>query len=193
MNLTANQKRLFVVLAITLVGLTIDQFIGGPEPASATTADSLLVRPAADPAAAGAGQSSPSRADKAPTVRTWGAPGIQSRLASLATTDAPATDDSDHRDPFRAEQRVQIRVPTSAATDSRDAAREAADAFASKHQLRAIIGSGPKGVVLISDRMVRVGEGLEGWKLVSIEKTAAVFERAGIRVRFGLSDALTPQ
>lgn len=198
MNLTVNQKRLSAVLAVALVGLLIDQFIGGPAPVSATPAESLLVPRSGGPAAEarpnGTDIPNTARIEKSRSLRSWGAPGVQTRLAELSTATAePGTGEAVRSDPFRVEQPALVQIPTSKPSERETTAREDADTFAASHQLRAVIGSGPKGVVLISDRMVRMGEGLEGWRLVEIGSTTAVFEKAGFRVRFGLSDVPFPQ
>jgi hypothetical protein len=193
MNLTTRQKQLALVLAIGVAGLALDRLVFGPAEGSAASAD-YLATPAASGTStiAGPDSTAPSAqsAGSKPSA-AWGARSVSARLAELARSDKLGTEESHaDRDPFHLPRQAkvqEVQTPT-AQPAQRNLAREAAEAFAARHQLRATMGSGPRGMVLISDRMVRLGEGLEGWKLVGMDNTTATFEKDGLQVRFVLSD-----
>ncbi|MFN4243966.1 MAG: hypothetical protein ACK4PI_12120 [Tepidisphaerales bacterium] len=121
-------------------------------------------------------------------TRGWGAPGVQARLRSLQQR-LPAS--AHRRDPFHFERAQVAAVEPPPDTTESCPRRLAAEAFATRHRLRAIVGSGSGGMVLVSDRMVRLGEGVEGWELVHIARDSATFERDGYRVTLPLSDGPT--
>jgi len=184
MKITRNQKRLTVALGVALAALVADRIMPSPKPLAAESTD-LLVRPSAE----GARRSSaaqPATPENKPAAHRWGAPGVHARLSALATQQPPT---AVGRDPFHFERpRISVRPIEPSAPDT---ARRisAAEQFAARHQLRAIIGTGRGGLVLVSDRMIRVGEGLDGWRLVHISRDAATFENDGIRVILPLSDS----
>lgn len=218
MKLTSRQTKLVVVLVGGLTLLAADRlFLGpddGPTPAAAPTAasgagepgrpDPRRLPPGSPPpgstppgsvpvgsVAVGAGAAPPPRGGVAEpavlpaTARGWGAPGVQARLRSLQQR-LPAS--AHRRDPFHVERTLVAAVEAPPDTTEACPRRLAAEAFATRHRLRAIVGSGSGGMVLVSDRMVRLGEGVEGWELVHIARDSATFERDGYRVTLPLSD-----
>jgi len=205
MTYTTQQKRLVAVLGTAVLALVVDQFVfrgtssNTALPAAQTTPASPSENPgnptipaAQNPASSVAAAAADTSALRAKNNRFWGARGIHTRLAELAKArDFPASDNWSGRDPFNIERPADaIPSPTTLPTaPHRDTARDEAEAFAGRHQLRAVIGSGPRGMVLVSDRIIRLGEGLDGWKLTNIAKSSATFEKDALRVRFALSDA----
>jgi hypothetical protein len=191
MSLGKRQKMLIAVTAISVLGFVVDTLTRKPAPAEAV-AGAVTAEPSA---AAGGGKTvSADRAGR------WGSRTIAERLR--ATTRPREEALSKPRDPFhRAAPPVPAAKPEPAvavkpATKVEEAlkgptATELARDFAAAHTLRATIRSPGGGMALVGDRMVRVGEGISGFKLVAIEPTAAVFEREGVRVRLVISEKLS--
>lgn len=183
MNLTTSQKRLGLVLMIVVAALIVDRLLPSETPVAAS-ADELLVRPAGSTADAEADRNALRRSADNRSA-PWGAPGVHTRLAALAQLHPPT---GVGRDPFHLERpRVSV-TPITPPTEDTPRRVSAAEQFAARHQLRAIIGTGRGGMVLVSDRMIRLGEGLDGWRLVHIARDAATFESDGVRVILPLSD-----
>lgn len=183
MNLSTSQKRLGGALAVVVAALIIDRLLLSDSPIAASAED-LLVRPAAGTADGGNDRTTPRRSAEDRTSQ-WGSPGVHARLAALAQLHPPA---GVGRDPFHLERpRVSV-TPISPPTEDTPRRVSAAEQFAARHQLRAIIGAGRGGMVLVSDRMIRLGEGLDGWRLIHIARDAATFENDGVRVILPLSD-----
>lgn len=117
----------------------------------------------------------------------WGAPGIADRLSGFVSR-SPGLFTS--RNPFQLPGAAAAKAQsTDAATDDNTLRLRAAEAFVTRHRIRAIVGAGRGGMVLVSDRLVRLGEGLDGWKLTHIARDSATFEQDGLRVTLSLSDA----
>lgn len=183
MNLTTSQKRLGLALLFVVAALIVDRLLPSDAPAAANAED-LLVRPVAKPAEAAADPTAPHRPGEDRTAH-WGSPGVYARLTALAQLHPPA---GVGRDPFHLERpRVSV-TPITPPNEDTPRRVSAAEQFAARHHLRAIIGTGRGGMVLVSDRMIRLGEGLDGWRLVHIARDAATFENDGVRVILPLSD-----
>ncbi|MHC4518138.1 MAG: hypothetical protein ACYTAS_06090 [Planctomycetota bacterium] len=65
--------------------------------------------------------------------------------------------------------------------------RTATASFAAAHTLEAIIIDAEGQRALIDDRLVRLGESLDGYELVGVNKESVIFERDGERIEFRLT------
>jgi len=172
MALTKRQKTLLAVFFLGLFGLGVDHVFlrprGGPDATSADSPDDYAVPLSPAPHA-------PSPAAEAPD------PGMRDRLAQVW--------------PDQKLNAVEARDPFSLAGSWSDgngtgpsAVQDSQEAFARAHPLAAVVFSGQQSYISIDDRILKLGEQIEGYILVSIGPKSAVFERQGERIVLELSN-----
>ncbi|MBN1513782.1 MAG: hypothetical protein JXB13_17325 [Phycisphaerae bacterium] len=150
--------------------------------------DRVLLRSQGGPAAASAGLS-PSAAPGSPL------PATDLPAGSAAPQEAPVTQClnrlwSDKEVDFE-RVRNPFSLPSSWSNLNEKPARtplDAGEVFAGRHQLTAVVLDGPRSYVLIDDRLLRPGQEIDGFRLVTVEDRAALFEGTGTRVRLELAD-----
>jgi len=167
MRFTKRQKIMLVVFGAGLVGLAIDR---------------VFVRSQGGPAAASAGSSPAAPASPLPAPGRPAAP--QETLAAQCLDHLWSDKEVDFervRDPFS--------LPSSWSNGTETPVRTSLDPgalFARGHQLTAVVLDGSQSYVLIDDRLLRPGQDIDGFRLVSVEDRSALFERAGTRVSLEL-------
>jgi len=161
---------LIAVFLLGLIGLVVDRVFlrprGGPRVASADSPDSYAMpaSPAQDGPSAVAGAQGPSVAER--LDRLW---------------------------PDREANGVEARDPFSLrgswlgnAGTGPSAVSEPAQLFAQTHPLTAVVVDGQRSHALVNDRVLKLGEKIDGFTLVSVEAKSAVFERQGQRIMLEL-------
>ena len=167
MKVTKQQKIFLGLLGLGLAALTLDRFVLAP--ASAEAADdsaSLLVSKEAHPAAP-----APPALQKAPTVNSTAGDPITHKLKALS--DAMHLAESPARDAF---------VPAPAWSGGPGAPGMATRNFEEAHQLSGVMLSGSHPAAMVDGRMVLTGQMVDGYKLVSVTKGAAVFQSGETQV-----------
>ena len=176
MRLTTSRKICLGVLGVGVCALAYDHYNGVAAPEDMAAAASFLTRtPAAAKGTPAADGAAPAAADD-----------LVARLAALRTTGPAAA----VRDVF---------VPSSAwvaPQDTTNAEAEARrDAFCRTHVLKAVVavGRNPKngppaaGKAMVNDKLLTVGQSIDGWRLVSVGPTRAVFAAGRASARLALS------
>jgi hypothetical protein len=147
--------------------------------------DRVVLRPQGGPESASAGSYAVSGDTVSPTTDTAGSqpeperPDVAARLNSLWSDNG--LDSAEIRDPFS--------LPPDWLGGNADAGAPATDpasVFAKTHQLAAVVRDGRESYVLVGDHFLRPGQGIDGFKLVSVADRAAVFERDGVQVTLQL-------
>jgi hypothetical protein len=166
MNLTKRQKMLLGVFLVGLVALVVDRVLLRPQGGAAV-------------ASAASGESVAELAVPAPNVPALPAqPQGQRAARCLERLWSEKNTDFEHvRNPFS--------LPASWPTRPGKAVNSTPDAgalFAARHQLTAVVIDTPESYVLIDGRLLRPGQTVDGFELVSVGDRSAVFERAGTRV-----------
>ncbi len=166
MALARRQKVLIAVFLLGLVGLVVDRVFlrpqGGPGAASADSSDSYAVPPSPAPGGPSA---------------TAGAPGpsVAERLSRVWPDREPNTVQA--RDPFSLTGSWLGGKATGPS-----AAPDPAQVFAQAHSLGALVVDGRRSNVLINDRVLKLGETIDGYTLVVVKAKSATFECQGQRV-----------
>lgn len=164
MMLEKRQKMLIATFVLGLIGLVIDQVFlrpgGGPRTASADAFEQYGV-PASPEAPA------PEPPSDQPTVAA--------RLERLWS--GSDVNDVETRDPFCLAGSWQAS-PTAGLPPAPD---EAA-VFAKNHRLVAVVVDGPQSCALVNDRVLKPGDPIGGYTLVSVGPKSAVFDRQGRQI-----------
>ena len=159
MKFSRSQKICFGVLGVGLVALAADRSLGGAgDPAVAaiaTTAAGVTADVTTSPAAA-----SPAAA-----------PSLSARLRALVSDETLSVPVADAFKTSGA-----LPAPNAPATDA------TVQAFKSAHALKAVLGSGRGGRVLLDDQLLAVGESVGGFELVDVRERHAVFAGPAGRV-----------
>ncbi len=170
MSLTKRQKTLSVIFLIGLVGLVVDRTIlrpqGGPQAASAGTADATSGAPAS--------------ANGAPTAEQAPPPTVAERLNKLAA--GQKTGPEELRDPF-----VLPLSWSDPAAGTTTRTPDTVRLFLQKHRLQAVVMQNGEYGALIDDVLLVPGQLLDGFQLVSVASDAAVFEHQGQRAVLNLA------
>ena len=159
MKFTTSQKICFGLLAVGLCALVADGALGGaggPELPTAAT-DVAVVRTAT--------MVTPPKAD-APASLT-----LAARLRLLAAEGGPS---ASMPDAF-AVPADWTRTPAGRPADT------SAVAFQASHSLKAVMTVGRRGSVLLNDRLVAVGDSVDGFELIEVRQYHAVFAANGGR------------
>jgi hypothetical protein len=165
MVLEKRQKVFIAVFFLGLIALVVDRVClrpeGGPKHASASAFEQYGVPVStADPVPEPPGTRNPTVAER--LDRLW--------------SDQDVNEGS-MRDPFSLTGSWQVSPPV----DAPPAPDEAA-VFAETHPLVAVVMAGQQSYVLINDRVLPLGEQIDGFTLVSVGAKSAVFERQGKQI-----------
>jgi len=66
------------------------------------------------------------------------------------------------------------------------ASQARANAFRSEHHLTAILTAGGRGIVVLEDKPIRIGQMIDGFTLMAVANHSAVFEANGISVKLSM-------
>lgn len=174
MALNKERKVLLGLLGSAGVILVADQVLLGPPQGASASQTTPAVQPPPAPAAENndAGDS-PSAAlplsrESSELVETWNA-----RL-SEATTEGLL--EADLADPFAAVEQYEPE-PTGLMAPL---------AFQQQHKLSSVMTGGDIGVAMINGKPVRIGQTIEGYRLISVDDRSAVFRAGDQTVRLVL-------
>ena len=142
----------------------------GPAPASAAD------RPAEAPAA---GQVQP------PTDDGTAAPGVSVAQQLQAAWQRCQVDLASLRDAFSPPREWFAQAAVSRPVEP---ARVAAEKFVKQHRLKSVMAAGRGGSAIINDKLLAVGQKLDGFTLVTVAAEAVVLEGDGVRVTLHLKD-----
>ncbi len=163
MSLSKRQKVLLGVFLVGLVGLV---------------ADRTILRPQGGPSAASAHSPTPSAA--VPSGSATDDENSQTRVPLAERLNRLGPDGGDDsvklRDPF------SLPVSWSDRAANKEKIPDAAETFTRKHQLKAVVVQGEEVGVQIDDSFLVPGQGIDGFKLVSVGDRSAIFEREGKQV-----------
>jgi len=165
MALAKRQKVFIAVFFLGLIALAADRVCllpqGGPKQASANAFELYGVPVStADPMPEPPGAQNPTVAER--LDRSWSAQEVN---------------EADLRDPFSLTASWQVSPPV----DTPPAPDEA-EVFAKTHPLVAVMKDGRQSYVLINDRVLPLGEQMDGFTLVSVGAKSAVFEHEGKQI-----------
>jgi hypothetical protein len=167
MQLTSKHKIYGAIVGIGLAWLGYDQISAGPQAAGANEADTLLVAPSsAKPQAAVVVQTASPGASVSEA-------GIADRLQEVAQAH-----------PFNFEATRDAFTPAEAWVAARPAVGQAdanADEFVKKHRLMSVMVVGRTATAQIDGKLLRLGEEIDGFKLVSITKESVILYGDGVR------------
>lgn len=168
MKLSKRQKSGIVVLAILSLALVIDRALlgGGGVPAGASASSTEAQ---AEPVAEAKDTADPK--PEPPPIE------LAQRLESAWSQ--KSLEISQARDVFSlpASWFDDVRPPTPV-----DGPQDAVTLFAVNHQLRGVLATGQARCVTVDDRVLRVGDELDGFRLVAIEDDSVTFEADGRQV-----------
>lgn len=186
MELTKMQKRLLAGVVVSLAGYVVDACFFGP-PSTPAVASAAAVPDGNVPGKPAVAVSAPTT-QRSERLGSFGAPGVERRL--VATTQLATLKSLPSRDIFHPNgvARSSADLASDASAKPRSVPVDPAFEFLSRHKLRAVMLSGGQAVALINDRLLRVGQYVGGFKIISIENKAATLEKGGISVRLTLSD-----
>jgi len=173
MKLTKQRKVYLGVLAVGLVALVIDRAFLGGGGVSPSSAEGAVIPPVKAPA----GAMSPQQ----PNVS------IADRLAA-ATEAANA---SELKDAFRPSDAWLAQLRPSADRPA-VAPLDLAQSFSQRHRLMGVMLQTGGGKAIVDDRCMAVGEKMDGFTLVAVEKNSAVFTCGDSRAELKLPQAPPP-
>jgi len=175
-KLSKRQKPAVAVLAILLLALAVDRVLldGGNVPAgasaSSTQAQAEPIADAEDPAEINS---------EPPTIR------LAQKLEALWSQ--KGLDTSQARDVFSLPASWLTDVRPATPVDGPAQEQDAATVFAANHQLRGVLATDQARCVTVDDRVLRLGDELDGFKLVAIEEDSVTFEADGRQVTLRLA------
>ncbi len=141
----------------------------------------------------------PSQAQEdAPSAPGRPSEGLLLNLEVTPTSDIPGQKLTDHlrtlSDRYESSDRAQrdaFALPSDWGRGGREqdvtGLSTTAAVFVQRHQLKAVAALGSRGKAYINDRVVNLGETLDGFTLVSLQEDAALFEREGETVTLELT------
>jgi len=183
MTLSTSHKALFAVLALAVAALLFDWIFlrggaAGPTQANASVGAVEEVEPPPPPASpseppAGAGE----KPDTEP-------PPLADRLQTVART--LALDPTRMRDAFVPSEDwlSELKPPEPVA-----APPDPAEGFGQRHSLSSVILMGAGGSAVVDGRAVRVGQELDGFRLLRLTPTGAIFQSGDRQVELRLRPA----
>jgi hypothetical protein len=178
MKLTKKQKIYAVLCGLAAGALLLDRMFPAPVEAPAAEAVAVVSQPA-----------SAATPDK-PVARTMptalvipAGPSLASRIDEAA--EANAYPGKPGRDAFRV---ADTWRPAAAAAQA-PAPRADTDKFVRDHKLTAVMTAGDRGVALVDGTPVQIGQTLDGFRLVSVETSRALWECDGVRATLELTNA----
>ena len=80
-------------------------------------------------------------------------------------------------------------IPANAAAGAASRRAQGAPAVAPKLNLQAVLVAGPHSIANVDGVMVRVGDAIQGYRLVAVHDRSAVFEKNGARFTLGIGGA----
>jgi hypothetical protein len=184
MHLTKQQKIAAVFLVLAVAALVTDRFIIGHD--DDDSAALVTTRTPRQPAPA-AHRPAPRPAKPAPAPEAELACGNVAALADRleATRASNAFDLDAVRDAFR----PPVSMVGARKVESVDELQMAAKRFVERHKLGAVIRKqSGGGVAVIEDKMLSVGQSLDGFVLVAVKDRSAVLRRGNQRVELRLQD-----
>ena len=187
MKLNTRQMGIAAVLAFGLAALAADRLLlggGAGSVAGPATADAAALDPEE---AVGA----PRPAAPAPVAgRATDGPAVAERLARVARRRGVSADRVD--DAFRPPTTWFALAPTEDAGSEPEPTGPDRGAFLEDHVLSAVLASGQRGVAIVDGRPVRVGEEVDGFHLVAVDRRSARFEAEGQTAVLTLDPAARP-
>ena len=182
MQLTKQQKVVGVVLGLAVVACAVDRWVLGPDDALAVAGDSGAAGPRS-PRRPAARQPRPAvaTAATAPEASLGSLAGLATRLRYIAKNEK--LDPGATRDAFRP---PAAWVGTSRAATPDEMALAARD-FQNR-RLTAVMRNSGRGLAIVDQKTVAVGQSLDGFTLVTVKERSAVFRRGSQRVELRLPD-----
>jgi hypothetical protein len=185
MKLSKSKLISLAALGLAVAALLVDRLALGPDGAPPKSAEAATAaRPAATstPSATPASAAAPAAPGAAP-VR------LADRLKALAA--APNLDPLHARDAFMPPESwlAQSRAPETAASAP---AADPAEKFIREHKLTSVLMAGDGGIAMVNSKALRVGQEVDGFKLVRLEPGSAVF-RGGDDAEVKLKTVVEPR
>lgn len=182
--MTKERKVLGAVLAVALLGLVINAFIPGGGVAGPVQAKAASER---------TGKSTAKTLDVAVSKKVLaqlandepGDGGLASRLAKFAKDDRAT---ASNRDAFVPSKQWLTAAGMTGARASKEST--GIRAFVSRHHLMAVMAAGAGGganLAVVDDQSLRVGDSLDGFRLMKLNRRSAVFAGPAGRVVLSLS------
>ncbi|MCP3904437.1 MAG: hypothetical protein GY715_12485 [Planctomycetes bacterium] len=178
MNLTKRQKSGAAIAIVCVTALAVDKVILSP-PAGAVASTAAAPVPAVATIPVTPHDDAPDISVDGPTPRAVLADRFET-FAAARGLDASAVPDA-FQTPSEWQQDdrpIVIDVPESA---------EGAE-FRRRHRLTAVMANGGRGLAIIDGRGLRVGQKLDGFELVEVNKRSVVLVSAGLRVTLTLDE-----
>jgi len=165
MALEKRQKVFIAIFLLGLVALVVDRVFlrpeGGPEKASAGAFELYGV-----PVSTAEPVTGPPETQN---------PTVAERLDRLWSDQE--VNEADMRDPFSLTKSWQVSAVASASPAPDETA-----VFAKAHRLVAVVMDGRQSYALVNDRVLTLGEQMDGFTLVSVGAKSAVFDRQGKQI-----------
>ncbi|MHC4985370.1 MAG: hypothetical protein ACYTFO_04355 [Planctomycetota bacterium] len=186
MKLTKSQRAYVAVLVVAVAAFLADRFLVG-------AGDSRVEQASAAPPGAGAIET-PLTTPRPPS--TSDTPSIAAQLATLQEM-RPA-DLEGVREAFSPSESWNQQLRPAHPPQDRPAASTAgnqsvrADQFVAGHRLMSILHLAEGGVALVDDKVVRIGQTLDGFTLIELTEDTAVFASDERRVELRLADPAGP-
>ena len=80
-------------------------------------------------------------------------------------------------------------IPANASADAASRRAQAAPALKPRFNLQAVLVAGPQSIANVDGVMVRMGDAIQGYRLVEVQDRSAVFEKNGARFTLGIGGA----
>lgn len=176
------------VLGFALVALAVDRLIlsdGATGPQSAAAADEFV-----------SDETSPASASKPMMAASPGAvqaPSLANRLQNLAQERKLIL--TDVEDAFRPNLNwVGVARPevVPVASTKPQVGLSEVESFKSRHRLMAVLQNSEGGAAIVGNHTILIGQNIEGFRLVSLTKRSAVFEKDQARVELSLPSPRLP-
>ena len=180
MKLTKSQKVYVAVLVTAVAAFLVDRvFLGGDGPVEQASA-------------AGPGVGAAEAPRSVPPSGASDAPSVGARLAELQ--EAHPVDLQHVREAFvpsdawnqQLRPRQPRQDPSQPSAPAGSSSR--ADEFVAGHRLKSILHLDDGGVALVDDKVVRIGQTVDGFKLIELTENAAVFVLHDQRARLQLAN-----
>ena len=160
MTLTKKQKWYLGVLAIALAVLAVDNLTGGEGPAESRAASAAPLQPIKAPVAVQPSQDKTTSPTTQPRVAMADQlDRMTSGLELAATVDAFAIPQS-----WLAAEQAKVDAQS----------ENAPPTFAERHVLTAVV-TGARGMAIVNGKSVRIGQTIEGYRLLSVDTRTARF------------------
>lgn len=185
MQLTKQQKIVGAVLVVAVIAFGVDRWLIG-------TDDNLAISAPAGPRQSGAARRATARPSKpltaaaAPETSLGSVASLATRLTLIAKAENLNLDAV--RDAFRP---PAAWVGTTRAVTPDEMAVAARD-FQNRKLTAVIMRNSGRGVAIVDQRTVGVGQSLDGFVLVAVKERSAVFRRGGQRVELRLPEDAQP-